>query len=163
MRHMENRKAILKRLQRMLTTDPFWSGVLADVDALTRIHLAIFKEPYLQFIADGKKTIETRFSQKKFPPYDAIDKGDIMLLKRSGGPVVGLCLVDQTWFYQLDADSLDLIREKFGAAICPEDESFWDARAEALFASLIWVSHFSPLDPFTVAKTDRRGWVVFHD
>jgi hypothetical protein len=54
------------------------------------IHLAVFIEPYLQFILDGQKTVESRFSANRSAPYQQVGKGDVVLLKRTGGPVMGV-------------------------------------------------------------------------
>lgn len=43
------------------------------------IHLGIFSEPYLSYMLDGKKTIESRFSKKKIMPYNRITKEDIVM------------------------------------------------------------------------------------
>ena len=36
----------------------------------TQLHLGIFTEPYLTYMLDGKKTIESRFSKNKIAPYN---------------------------------------------------------------------------------------------
>ena len=160
---MESRREIFRRLREALGSHPVWGDVVKAAPSNIRVHLAIFKEPYLQFIIDGKKKIETRFSRKLFPPFEQASAGDIILLKRAGGAVRGLCRVEKVWFYRLERGSLEIIKEKFGPAICPVDESFWNERRGALFASLIWVGEFAPLDDFLVEKRDRRGWVIFRD
>jgi ASC-1-like (ASCH) protein len=50
----------------------------------------VFIEPYLQFILDGQKTVESRFSANRSAPYQQVGKGDVVLLKRTGGPVMGV-------------------------------------------------------------------------
>jgi ASC-1-like (ASCH) protein len=54
------------------------------------LHLAILNEPYLEYILQGKKTIESRFSLTRVPPYKQVSKGDIVFLKQYGDPIVGL-------------------------------------------------------------------------
>lgn len=49
------------------------------------IHLGIFSEPYLTYMLEGKKTIESRFSKNKIIPYNQITKDDIVIVKN---PVV---------------------------------------------------------------------------
>jgi hypothetical protein len=55
------------------------------------LHLAIFREPYLTSIMEGKKTIETRFAKRPCAPYQRISAGDIIVLKRASGGIVGIC------------------------------------------------------------------------
>ena len=75
---------------------------------------------------EGKKTIETRFAKRPCAPYERISAGDIIVLKRASGGIVGICMAERVWFYRLDVESLSLIKETFGSAICPAEESFWD-------------------------------------
>jgi hypothetical protein len=82
------------------------------------------------------------------------------LLKRVGGPIVGLCQVGTVWFYHLDPDSLSELRSEFAAAMCAQDPDFWDERSSASFATLMRMQNVHPIDPIHIEKRDRRGWVV---
>ena len=46
------------------------------------VHLAILLEPYLQYILDGTKTVESRFSKNRIAPYNMVEPGDVVLLKK---------------------------------------------------------------------------------
>lgn len=126
------------------------------------VHLAVFVEPFLQYIMDGVKTIETRFSVIRCAPYDQIDVGDRILLKRSGGPITAICEVDAARFYPLEEGSWKEIK-KLSVEICADEPSFWDSRKDALFATLINIRNVRAIEPFRPLKRDRRGWVVLHD
>ena len=41
------------------------------------LHVAVFVEPYLTFVLDGRKTVESRFGVYRNPPYQSIREGDI--------------------------------------------------------------------------------------
>ncbi len=148
----------------------YWGGRLAglgDVDTLTKtdnlgavVHLAILVEPYLSYILDGQKTVESRFSVNGCAPYRRVQKGDIIILKRAGGPVVGLCEVAQFWDYALEPHSWQEIRQQFTRALCAQDPEFWNDRQAAAFATLIRITHVTELAGVKCAKRDRRGWVV---
>jgi len=144
----------------------FWCDVLTqfDVQEACRhsVHLAIFVEPYLQYVLDGSKTIESRFSTRRFAPYNQVGQGDIILLKKSSGPVVGICQVMTAWFYQLENKSWGEIKQNYSADLCAQDPKFWQDRKGASFATLIRIGHVLPVEPFAVDKRDRRGWVVLH-
>src|SRR5438105_96656 len=94
--------AVADDLAEAVRENKFWKNYL---DCLNQentsfaIHLAVFIEPFLQYILDGKKTIETRFSSVRCAPYERVRSGDIILLKRTGGPVVGICQIRNAWFY----------------------------------------------------------------
>ena len=151
-------------LRSILHGDPFWEGYFSQVVGQYyfpfTLHLAILVEPYLQFILDGQKTVESRFSTRRYPPYKSVYRGDAILLKRSGGPIVGLCQVADAWFYQLDMASWETIKEEFAQAICAQDPLFWKDREHASFATLIRIKHVRSLEPIYFTKRDRRGWVI---
>jgi ASC-1-like (ASCH) protein len=145
-----------------LSKNEFWAGHLRQ-KTLPTIHLAIFRDPYLQYIVEGRKTIETRFSRVACAPYSKVASGDIVLLKKTGRPVSNVCVVKKTWFYVLDPGSLKFIREKFGESICPASDSFWEDRKRAVYATLMLIDQVTPLHSLVVEKRDRRGWVVVKD
>jgi ASC-1-like (ASCH) protein len=148
----ETRIAVLK--------DKFWSR---RFNSRKTIHLAVFSEPYLQYVLDGQKTIESRFSVNRCAPYNQVRKGDIILLKQTGGPIVGLCEATEVWSYVLKPKSLKEIRKSFGAAICVEDPKFWEDRKRSAFATLIGIEGVTTIEPLSCEKRDRRGWVVLGD
>lgn len=144
--------------------DSFWSEylnqLLAHEETPHSIHLAIFVEPYLQFVLDGLKTVESRFSTRRCAPYAQVEKGDIILLKRASGPVVGLCQVTNAWFYQLERASWQELKQTYAVELCAQDPSFWQERQHASYATLMRVGNVLQVEPFAIEKRDRRGWVV---
>ncbi len=156
--------SLINDLRSIVHGDPFWEGYLHQVPEHYyfpfALHLAILVEPYLQFILDGKKTVESRFSTRRYPPYKSVYRGDVILLKQSGGPIVGVCQVADAWFYHLDTTSWKTIKEEFAQAICAQDPLFWKDREHASFATLIRMKHVRSLMPIQYTKRDRRGWVI---
>jgi len=152
---------LLTELKERLVSDPYWTQKLSQLGTKPFvIHLAVFVEPYLGYVLAGRKTIESRFSVKRCAPYGQVSEGDVVLLKRSSGPIVGICTVSIAWYYQLDPTSWQDIRRDFTTALCAQDPEFWTARAAASFATLMRVQHVAPIAPLPFAKRDRRGWVV---
>lgn len=155
------RKALIGTVETRLSRHPYWalrtSTVLGGANAL---HLAVFVEPFLGFILKGKKTVESRFSIKRIAPYQLVQPGDAILLKRSGGAVVGISEVSYVWYYELDKKAFQIIRDRFGAAMCAETPRFWEERSSASFATLILLDHVIELPPVICGKKDRRGWVL---
>ncbi len=147
--------------------DSFWqqrlSETLLDSPFANDIHLAVFVGPYLELILEGRKTVESRFSSRRCAPYQRVRSGDILLLKRSSGPVVGLCEVGSVWFYRLDAESWQIIKTEFAQALCVQDPSFWENRQHASYATLMRIQHVCPIAPTKFVKYDRRGWVRLTD
>ena len=150
-----------------LSTDghQFWEGYLEKLSASEPIpfsvHLAILLEPYLQYILDGTKTVESRFSKNRIAPYNMVDPGDVVLLKKvAARSISGVCVVRRVWFYQLNPDTWSEIRDGFSKALRADDSSFWDRRKTAQFATLMRIAEVHPLLPIEVPKRDRRGWVI---
>src|SRR5713226_860390 len=111
------RTALIDELRPWAAGDAFWEAyferVCSDESGHYAVHLAVLVEPYLQYILDGKKTVESRFSSRRSTPYRRVRRGDIILLKRAAGPVVGLCQVSEVWFYRLEPKSWQDIRDCF--------------------------------------------------
>jgi hypothetical protein len=142
----------------------FWRDYLdsgrATDDTDFSVHLGIFTQPYLDFVLDGRKTVESRFSSVRCAPYDRVVKGDVLLVKATGGPIVGICLIDRVWSYCLDPTSWEFVRRSFTAQLCAQDPEFWRARKHASFATLMRISQVTAIDAVSCDKRDRRGWVV---
>jgi hypothetical protein len=144
--------------------DAFWERQLQRVFAshgdAVALHLAILMNPYLQLLLDGQKTIESRFSTHRRAPYYQVQHGDVILLKRSGGPIAGIGLVADAKFYQLTPDVLQHIRDEYADELGINDPSFWSDRERASFATLLCLSHVRRLDPIPYLKRDQRAWLI---
>lgn len=148
-------------IQSALGDDAFWSELLNTPSKLgdRSVHLAIFVEPFLSYVLEGKKTVESRFSAVRCAPYLCVAPGDILVLKTSGGPVRGLSVVDHVWTYDLDPETWPEVRA-FENALCATDPSFWTSREAAAYATLMRLSHVKSISDVPFRKRDRRGWVV---
>lgn len=154
---------LLEALKQALVADDYWQSLLAEftVGVKNTIHLGIFIEPYLQLIIEGKKTIESRFSINRTAPYCKVAKGDLLLLKRSGGPIVGVCQITQAWSYVLDQDKWDTLKTQYAKALCIHSPAFWEQKRNANYATLMKVQHVRPIEPaIPFIKSDRRGWLA---
>ncbi len=162
---MKNDNISLARdLKQATKAFPFWKEYLAalqaDVQASYTLHLAVFIEPYLQFVLNGQKTVESRFSTRRYAPYNQVRSGDVILLKQSSGPIIGICQVAHVWCYHLNPQSWQYIQEQFAQALCAQDPAFWKDREHASFATLMQIQNVQVIAPIPYKKRDRRGWVV---
>lgn len=123
------------------------------------VHLGIFAEPFLTMVLTGVKTTESRFSRNRCAPFGEVFDGDVILLKEVSGPICGLALAMRTEYYDLGAEPLSRIRDRYGAAICA-DEAFWEERRDATYATLIELGEPTSIVPLSCDKRDRRGWVA---
>lgn len=157
------RALFINGLQGAVKSHTFWDPYLDSImqgPFASGLHLAVLVEPYLSYILDGKKTVESRFSERRIAPYGSVRRDDVILLKRSGGPIVGLCRASDIWYYELDPRSWREIRTGFSQMLCAQDPNFWSQRKSAEFATLIRLTNVLKISPFKYAKSDRRGWVV---
>ena len=77
----------------------------------------MFVQPFLGYVLDGSKTVESRFSVKRCAPFEKVSQGDVVLLKGAGGPVVGIARVRTVWSFDLDETSWGVIRERFAKRV----------------------------------------------
>ncbi len=141
---------------------PEWPSLYGPTNAITPpagVHLAVLVEPFLRYIIEGRKTVESRFSKNCIAPYRQIGRGDLVLLKAAAGPIVGCFTASWAQCMELTGEVLAAVRTKYSAAICADDE-FWSTRAEKRYVTLVGVEQARELPPVRVAKSDRRGWIV---
>jgi hypothetical protein len=157
-------REVVDEVASRLAHDPYWGEKLAPWRAGKAVpfawHLAVFVEPFLTYVLDGTKKVESRFSVNDAAPYRKVERGDVILIKSSGGPIVGVAEAEEATSYQIDAAGLDDIRTRFGQALCVEDEEFWTAKREACYATLIQLSRVSSTADIHCEKRDKRGWVT---
>jgi hypothetical protein len=155
-----DRGAVLEAVRKAVV-EPSWQTRLKELAGLddVAVHVAVMVEPYLRLLLEGRKTIESRFSRNRINPFEAISTGDVVVLKRQSGPLVGLAEIAHVGFYELDPPTWRDLRQRFERPLCATDDEFWDVRAEARYATLLSVRRIAPIEPVLVAKSDRRGWV----
>jgi len=150
---------ILSQLVDTTAQLPGWRVLRQAVEQQRTVHLAVMVEPYLTYILEGKKSIESRFSKHAIAPFRQIGVDDLVLLKLTGGPVVGCFTTSRVEFVHLNDREFARLRTDYSDAICA-DEAFWKARVDKRYATLVGVSDVRELRPAPVAKSDRRGWLV---
>jgi hypothetical protein len=157
-------KQLLEALRQQQGLQDYWKQridpLLQPCKHLNNVHLAVFVQPFLQYLLEGRKTVESRFSVHRCPPFRRVRPGDLVLIKQSGGPIVALAEVSHVWFYEMDSNARDFIRSKFSDQLCIDDAEFWDSKSGACYATLMQFSRIEKLDHVSCMKKDRRGWVV---
>jgi hypothetical protein len=159
-----DRMAILTKVASCLPRGSPWRDRIdAAIERSGRVgvHLAVFTGHFLEAILDGSKKIESRFGVTRRTPFEKVQRGDIILLKRAGGPVVGLALAGDTLYCVLTPDVLRELRDRFAIQLCAENDEFWAARADKRFASLIEIDDRVKIANMAVEKHDRCGWVTY--
>jgi hypothetical protein len=144
-----------------LEHDTFWGAYIRKA-VEPAIHIAILSKFYLDLILENYKTIESRFSVNRCIPYNRVQKGDVLLLKVSGGPIMGVGYVSRVWFYELTDGTLDTIKQKFGSKLQITDPEFWGKYQKSSYATLIKLNHVRRIEPIKYSKRDQRAWVTFN-
>ncbi len=140
----------------------FWSGYLPTVLSPGNevgLHLAVFVEPFLSDVLSGRKTLESRFSRCRIAPFGGISPGDVILMKEASGPIRGVALARDTWFFDLSSYPIQTLRKRLANGICASD-GFWDNSKNAVFATIIELAEQTEIAPLDCEKRDRRGWVT---
>lgn len=135
-------------------------GLFKDGGGSTGVHIAVMVDPFLSYILEGKKTIESRFSKHLIAPYKRISEQDVVLLK--AGPLVASFRASSVECVELNETERKRLIDGYSEAICA-DEAFWEARENKNYATLIGISDVQALTPVKVSKNDRRGWLVLRD
>jgi hypothetical protein len=130
--------------------------LLADESGIG-LHIACMIEPFLGYVLEGRKTIESRFSKPLIPPYQHVTVGDVVLLK--AGPIVASFRTASVEFIELNEHELARLAKEHSTAICADDD-FWRTRADKRYATLLGISDVRKLTPLKVDKQDRRGWMM---
>lgn len=82
--------SLISHLNDQLGDDEAWRPAL---DALTcgdvSLNLAVLTKPFFGPLLNGIKTIESRFSRVRAAPYGVLHPGDVVAVKKTGGPIVG--------------------------------------------------------------------------
>lgn len=122
------------------------------------IHLGIFSEPYLTYMLEDKKTIESRFSKNKMMPYNQIAKDDIVIVKKSSRDVLNYFTIKDVLFFDLNTTSIEGIKSKYNKQLCV-DETFWINKKNSNYATLIIIDKLFNLKPFHVNKKGMQTWI----
>lgn len=161
---MKWKNVLIKHLKNELSKDSSWSSITKKMldDSEIGIHLAIFNEPFLSLIFTGQKKIESRFSINMISPFRKVSKGDLIVLKESGGLITGVFVAGEVmYFSNLDESGFKKLDKKYGNLICSNyDKQFWKKRENTRYVTLIEVKKVKKLIPFGSEKSDRLAWSV---
>lgn len=127
-------------------------------------HLAIFSPELIAKVLQGQQRLDIRLSQRAIPPYQAIKRGDKILIKKPGGKIYGQAKVSNVLFYNnLNPRKVIKLRVRYARKLMI-DPSFWKRKEIAKFATVIFFNSVKRyLAPISYKKSDRRAWVVISD
>lgn len=133
-----------------------------EIDESTTIHLTIFSGPYFDYIMEGKKTIESRFSKNKGLPYQRVKENDIIIVKQSSGPVIGYFYAGDCLFFDFKKDSIEEVFANYRSPLCIDDE-FIENKQDSNYATLIKVKSYNRVKPFKINKKGMSTWLILKE
>lgn len=126
-------------------------------------HLAILNQPYLDRIIVGQKTVESRFTKSRIPPFGRVNGGDVLFLKQSAGPIIGIAIVSKTEFLgPLSATDVLKVMNRYQKELTLENE-FRQLKKDSKYVSLMHIAKVSKTLPLYVTKNDRRSWIILNE
>lgn len=162
---MKWKEKVYRTFTRIAKEDPTLNKQYADLKFETSevgIHLAVFGEPFLTLLLDGRKTVESRFSLNNISPFAKVSPGDFVFIKKTGGPICGYFIVKESHYFKTANRSiLEKIKKNFGKQICDDAiPDFWKTRQSSNYISLLEVAKTGKLAALEIEKRDRTAWTV---
>ena len=115
-------------------------------------------------ILSGKKTVESRFSKVKNPPFGVIGSGDLVYIKPSGKDIIGEFRVKKVIFFDgLSPEDVARIKKEYGKDLAA-GKTYWEGKTNSKYATLIFIGDSSRFitSPVKFPKKDLRGWAVLN-
>ncbi|MEM6505957.1 MAG: hypothetical protein AAF711_10975 [Planctomycetota bacterium] len=128
------------------------------------IHVAILKPGYIQAILGGTKTIESRLTKTKQPPYGQVKTGERIYLKASGGPFMATALAGHASSFEAESPAVvDKVYQKHGKEI-RGDTTYWQSKRDCRYITLVELTQVEPISigpPYKVAY--MKAWYVLDE
>lgn len=125
-------------------------------------HIAIISHrTILDKILSGQKTIESRFSRVKTPPFGQIAPGDVVHLKLSGSLVIARATVAEVKEYEnLTPAVIENLASYYAKELALSDD-FLARKLESRFATLIFLEKVETCEPWSYKQEGRSGWIIY--
>ena len=89
-------------------------------------------------------------------------KGDLVMVARPGGIVVGHFLVGDVRYFDVHSVGFASIQKNFSDGIYSRlDPQFWESREKARYVTLLDVQVAKRCEEFRMSKRDQRAWISF--
>ena len=123
-------------------------------------HVAIVRSGVAARLLSGEKTIESRFTRTRRPPFDSVSVGDVIHFKVSGGDVIGTSRVRRLVRYaDLTPTRLRSLERRYGRRLATTP-AYWTQRRDCRFGVLIWLTPLRPaVTPPAIPRQFGNAWV----
>lgn len=124
-------------------------------------HLAVFSPDLIEKVFKGRKSLDIRLSKRAIAPYEQVKRGDKVLIKKSGGKVIGEAEVNNVlYFKNLTPQRLKVLQRKYQQRSMTSDR-FWQDRRSVKYGTVIFLKEVKRyLSAIKIVKRDRCGWKI---
>jgi hypothetical protein len=93
-------------------------------------------------------------------PHHKVKKGDIIFLKKSGGPICGLFEADNVHFFTFNENyTINALNKEYNNRLMIQ-KNFWKNKKNSNYATLIEVKHVLRLEPIICHVPNRKAWIT---
>jgi hypothetical protein len=124
-------------------------------------HLVILRQPYLDLILAGVKTVESRLSCRRHPAAGRCRPGDVLYLKQAGGDVRARATVARVVeVNDIPPGGVAALAEEWGERVAGTgpDDPYWRAKRHARHALFIELANVEPVHIPAAALPRRLPW-----
>lgn len=128
------------------------------------IHVAILYREYVEMILAGTKTVESRLSKVRCPPWGQVRAGERLFFKVSSGSFCATAVAEAVLDLegQTPAD-IDRLRERWNPTI-RGDDAYWAKKRQCPFVTLVHLRDVEPLDVGPRYRVQQmRAWYVLDE
>lgn len=131
-------------------------------------HIAIMQKSwgFIEKIASGQKTIESRWYKVRYPPWGRISPGDSIYFKNSGEPIAIQAEVDRVlYFSDLTPKRVQTILKQYSIEIGidePDIPKYLEMFKHKSYCLLIYLKNAQYIQPFAINKQGfgkRSSWI----
>ncbi|MFA7236816.1 MAG: hypothetical protein WC058_08130 [Phycisphaeraceae bacterium] len=125
-------------------------------------HIAIVTSPLDEMILDGRKLIESRFTQTARPPFGCAAPGDRIFFKRSGGPFFAAATLARVLMVdQVTPAMVDQLVTQYNRWIRGPDEYWRSKRLTTRYVTLMWLRDVKQISQGPRYQPENmRAWYV---
>ena len=110
-------------------------------------------------ILKKEKTIESRWSVHKIAPYNKVNIGDTLYLKETGKNVYYKAKCSDVKFFELNKETVDMIKEKYNEYIKIKDFSECYNKN---YCTLVWISNIEKINEMKVKRSNGAGCIIMN-
>lgn len=124
-------------------------------------HIALIDRSFADDLIAGRKTVESRFMKTRRAPFGAVQAGDLIVFKISGGQVIGTWRA--TWvreFVGLSPAEMQTISRRYNSRILAP-RCYWLAKRNARFGVLIGLAYCGfPVNEIRYRRQFGNAWIT---